>query len=91
MKNIIGWALVVICIVAFLGLFYKQREFERMMLEHWHYSPKYVSVSLTTPKLSENVGYFLTKPKPKWQTQSQGYIFWSYNCGSKRYDVARPR
>lgn len=82
MKTIIGWVLVGVCIIAFLFLFFKQREFERKMAEHWHYSPKYVSVSLSTPKLSDNVGYNLTKPKPKWQTESRGYVFWS-GCWSK--------
>ena len=85
------WIPVSILVVVLGALFYLQVRAERRFTEHWHYSPKYVSVSLSTPKLSDNVGYFLTKPKPKWQTQSKSYIFWSYPCGSSRYDAACPR
>lgn len=45
---------------------------------HYHFSPKQYSIELTEKKLSENIPYYLTKPKPKWQQSSSGgYVFWS--------------
>ncbi len=61
-------------------LFYGQRLLETQYNQHWHYAPKAVSVSIKNPHLADNPGYHLTKPKPR--RESQGYIFWSYACGS---------
>ena len=75
----------------FLMLLFNQRQMEQRFAEHWHYAPKDYNAELTQRKLLENPGYNLTKPKPKWQTESKSYIFWSYPCGSSRYDAACPR
>ena len=65
------------------ALFYLQVQAEKRFMEHWHYVPKPINISVNTPRLSDNPGYFLTKPKPKCQSTSVGYIFWSYTCGGK--------
>ena len=93
-KTLFQLIIVAAILLLFSGHFSLQARHEQLKLDfdgHWHYEPKDYNAELTQRKLLENPGYNLTKPKPKWQTQSQGYIFWSYNCGSKQYDAARPR
>ena len=64
------------------AIFYEQYSLEKRFQEHWHHSLKDYSVELTQRKLSDNVGYNLTKPKPKWQSNQGGYFYWS-GCWSK--------
>lgn len=79
-KGIFVWLIALT--MGLCALFYTQRQAEMRFAEHWHYAPRDYNVELPQKKLSENVGYNLTKPKPKWQTESRGYVFWS-GCWSK--------
>jgi hypothetical protein len=77
------YIMVFLCVVAISCLVVMQRNMEANFNSHWHYTPSNINIALNTPRLSDNPGYFLTKPKPKCQSTSVGYIFWSYTCGGR--------
>lgn len=71
---------IILCVFLVLGfltlnIFALRQDFS----SHYHFSNKQYDISLPEKRLSDNIPYHLTKPKPKWQQSSSGgYGFWSY-------------